>query len=83
MKKVLLTLIMVVTVAFCANAQSDGFLRDSNFANNNREGEDVNQIGLPKSHNSITDEAAPLGSGLIILTALGAGYAAARRKQTN
>ena len=37
--------------------------------------------GLPGTHGYEDDVTAPLGSGLLVLTALGAGYAVARRKR--
>ena len=81
MKKILLAIAFIFTLSFGVNAQSntDGFLdwadsdvgRDANWA-----------IVFPTSHFTNTDQdGAPLGSGLLILTALGAGYAAARKRK--
>ena len=77
MKKVLLSIALVMTMAFCANAQSDGWFV-SNDANYNRDGLSLD-TGMPPAHGQ--DIELPLGSGLIILGALGAGYAVARRKR--
>lgn len=62
-------------------AQSDGFFDGWN----NSEGREVNgegfdMPGLPAVHGS-EEDSAPLGTGLLILTALGAGYAVAKRKE--
>ena len=65
-----------------ANAQSDNFFRSSgNDGYENREGE---MPGFGFDHFTGNDQnggTSPVGSGLIILGALGAGYAVARRKK--
>ena len=85
MKKIILALAIVLTVGLTANAQRggrDSFFNDWNDVSNglDRDGGIV-MPGLPGSHGLDDDINAPLGSGLIILTALGAGYAVARRKR--
>lgn len=70
----LLSLIAPVT----ATAQSDGFFRGGNDNYQNRS-ESINDNG--GIHND--DFGAPLGSGLLILTAAGAGYAIARRRRNS
>ena len=76
MKKILLSLAIVMTMGFCANAQ-DGFIKGNN---NVRSEDDGTSLELPYQHNMDTDQSAtPLGSGLLILTALGAGYALRKR----
>ena len=73
------------------HAQSDGFFRDAgeysnrdgNAAyslNNQTFGSDVNG-GYNLNNQTFGQDPAPLGSGLLILTAVGAGYAAVRRKR--
>ena len=79
MKKILFAAVMVMTMAYSANAQNDAF-----FEWNTAETEIFRTTGfesllLPFSHGLDTDINAPLGSGLLILTALGAGYAIKRR----
>lgn len=62
------------------NAQSDGFFRGGNDNNLNRDGEiNINS----NTGNGITNDGfgAPVGSGLLILTAVGTGYAIARRRR--
>ena len=81
MKKILFAIAFVMMVSFGANAQSDGWFKasgDDNYSGRT----DASNITLPY-HNETTDQngSAPLGSGLIILGALGAGYAVARRRK--
>ena len=78
MKKILFAIALVVTMGFCANAQTDGFF--SKF-DNGYDDRDASAISLPTQHGYDTDQNAPLGSGLVILTALGAGYAVARKRK--
>ena len=80
MKKILFAIALTITLGLTANAQSytDSFVdwTDS----------DVNRtdiewaIILPTTHFTNTDQnGAPLGSGLLVLTALGAGYVVNKR----
>ena len=93
MKKFIITLLIMLSIAGLANAQI--FNRDS-FINGDSE---ENYFGrsfapvttittitpldpsLPGGHGWGYDIPAPLGSGLIILSALGAGYATAKRRK--
>ena len=81
MKRIILTLAILMTMVFCANAQSDGFFRsycDNDYTNRTED----NYFILPSAHGTNSDyNSVPLGSGLLILTALGAGYATKRRKK--
>ena len=81
MKKILFAIAFVMMMVI-ANAQSDGWFRSGNDSYNNRttDIEDAINNSTPGGHGIETDPA-PLGSGLIILGALGAGYAVARRKK--
>ena len=63
-----------------ANAQSDGWFRSGNDNYGGRDEITDALNGSMPGHSQTTDPA-PLGSGLIILGALGAGYAIARRKR--
>ena len=78
MKKFLVTLSIVITLGFGANAQtkSDGFFSYST-GEDNREGETVFPA-LP-GRGLEGDQDAPLGSGLLILAGLGVAYAARRK----
>ena len=78
MKKTLLTIAITLGLAFGASAQSDGFFGNWNNADNR----DVNgELPSLPNHGLSDNQDAPLGSGLLILTALGAGYAVAKRKE--
>ena len=70
-----------------ASAQSDGFFknyRDDVYGDRGGSGGDPLMPALPGggvgAYN--TDQGAPLGSGLLVLTALGAGYAVYRKKRS-
>lgn len=78
MKKILLVLSLVITIGFGASAQSDGWFKASGEDSYNERNA---SFGLPTEHGLTTDAPAPLGEGLLILTAMGAGYAIARRKR--
>lgn len=82
MKKILFTIALVMTMAFCANAQRDGFFGDWQYEE--RTMSDVeNGLALPNTAigSHLNSNAAPLGSGLLILTALGGCYVLIRKKQ--
>ena len=87
MKKILFAIAIVLTMSLTANAQG----RDSFFSNwdnglyNDRDGWG-DDLGLPGGNmlqggNSGNDVNAPLGSGLLVLTALGGVYALVRRQK--
>ena len=81
MKKILLAIALVLTMGFGAKAQiglTDAFFNDWAQSDMMR---DLTLINLPTDHGMTGDVSAPLGSGLLVLTALGAGYAVARRKR--
>ena len=84
MKKLFLILVWTLTVGFNMLAQSDSFFKTDNDDIYNRL-EDPTSLGLNLPHSNIgsttNEPAAPLGSGLLILTALGAGYAIRKRKK--
>ena len=81
MKKFLLS-IFILTLSLTASAQSynDSFV-DWTDSDVNRTANEW-AIILPTTHFTGTDQnGSPLGSGLLVLTALGAGYAAARKRK--
>ena len=80
MKKVFLTIALVITMAFGAHAQ-DGFFRGGEGDYSGSRNISGTLPGLPQQGVGATnnDQAAPVGSGLLVLTALGAGYAVARK----
>ena len=85
MKRTMLSFAILATMAFStmsANAQGNGF--DGFFGSENPGGDYGNGPEMPilPYHNlGSNQEAAPLGSGLVVLGALGAGYALLRRKE--
>lgn len=88
MKKILFAIAIVMTMSVVSNAQSDGFFRGyNNDIYNNRGTLDDAGLGLPGA-GMVTggtygnDQNTPLGSGLLVLTALGAGYAVYRKKRS-
>ena len=85
MKNILLAIAFIFTLSFGASAQSytDSFV-DWTDSDVNRTAVDW-AIVFPTTHFTGTDQnGSPLGSGLLILTALGAGYAVStRRKRKN
>ena len=77
MKKIVFSIALTITLGLTASAQShtDSFV-DWTDENSGRTLVDDWAIIFPAQHFSNTDqEGAPLGSGLLVLTALGAGYA--------
>lgn len=85
MKKLLLTIAVVLTMGLCANAQyaggMDSFFNDWNDVSNGLERDLFDIPNLPNAHGYQDDASAPLGCGLLVLTALGAGYAIRKRNQ--
>ena len=80
MKKILFAIAIVMTMGFAASAQ-DGFFKWNDGDNEIYRGSsDDFSFTLPTEHGYETDAQAPLGSGLLVLTALGAGYAVARKR---
>ena len=75
MKKILFAIAIIMTMVLNARAQRDGFF-SSYEATDDRDGV---SFALP-SHFGDTNESAPLSTGLLILTALGTGYAVAKKK---
>ena len=85
MKKIIFALALVLTIGFCANAQfggKDSFFTDWEDVSNGLDRLDSPTMpGIPNYHGMTDDVNAPLGSGLLVLTVLGAGYAVARKKK--
>ena len=81
MKKIFFAIVIIMTISLSANAQrgNDAFVTNWD-SNSNR----IDAIALTLPGSLIGDDSnypAPLGSGLLILTALGAGYAVAQRRR--
>ena len=84
MKKIIYAIALIMIMSVGANAQTDDFFEWNNLKDNNERYNDPTagiNFSLPLSHGSDDDAEAPLGTGLLILTALGAGYATARKKR--
>lgn len=82
MKKILLAIALVITLGLSASAQRDGFFNYENIYDNRSGGDNIDYFNLPQQNigSNYNEPGAPLGTGLLIMTALGAGYAVARRK---
>ena len=85
MKKILFTIALTITLGLTASAQfninTDAFFND--WEQSERLMDDGFSFVLPASHGFGEDTpSAPLGSGLIILSALGAGYTVSRRRNS-
>lgn len=79
LKALALSMIMTLGLALPMMAQTDNFFKSNNEdIYENRAGEPINVTG-----NKITNQQfnTPLGSGLLIMVAAGAGYVVARRKR--
>ncbi|MCQ2306849.1 MAG: hypothetical protein MJ000_04695 [Bacteroidales bacterium] len=80
MKKILLTIAITIGLITSAMAQSDGFFNDWKDFDNRDNGSDLPEL----PNGGLTgDQPTPLGGGLLILTALGAGYAVSKRRTKN
>ena len=83
MKKILLAIALVLTMGFGAKAQiglTDAFFND--WTQSDRLDIGGFSFVLPANHGFGEDTpSAPLGSGLIILSALGAGYALKKKHE--
>jgi len=84
MKKIIIAIAIVLTMTFGANAQSDWFISGLD----NSGSRDFSSEMLPLlvtggvgAWNDDQPATAPLGSGLLVLTALGAGYAAYKKRR--
>ena len=79
MKKVLVTLSLILTLGLGASAQSDAFFTYSDVNEQQRTGTELGATpGLPMRGQS-GDHSAPLGSGLLLLAGMGAAYALRRK----
>ncbi|MBO7073804.1 MAG: hypothetical protein J6W12_02695 [Bacteroidales bacterium] len=83
MKKILFAIAFVTMMAFGASAQRmDGFFGNYDNGYDDRgTGNSELILGAPNHNLTENTTGAPLGSGLLVLTALGAGYAVARKRK--
>ena len=81
MKKVILAAVLVMTICFGASAQRDGFFAGDNGGDISRASGDLPLLPKGGVGTENGDQpATPLGSGLLVLTVLGAGYALAKKR---
>ena len=87
MKKIFFAVALVLTIGLCADAQrggsKDGFFTNWDDVSNGLDkfddfGNGLRDPGFPGHGGG--DTPAPLGSGLVVLTALGAGYAIMKKR---
>ena len=84
MKRLILAIALIMALGFGAKVQynSDSFFMQWEDVSNGVEyTRDGGGPGFPGNHNGNDTPATPLGSGLVILGALGAGYAVAKRNK--
>lgn len=81
MKRIVISIALVLALGSCANAQKDGFFTSWDDVGNGLDRTGIEMPAVPGGHGGSGDVPAPLGTGLLILTALGGTYAITRRKQ--
>lgn len=74
MKRIVLSIALVLAFGLGANAQKDGFFNDWDDVSNGLDRTGIEMPSLPGGHGESGDVTAPLGTGLLILTALGGAY---------
>ena len=84
MKKFLFSIVLTITLGFTASAQFN--INTDSFFNDWEQSDRLDVGGfsfvLPSTHGfGVDTPSAPLGSGLLILGALGVGYAIARKRK--
>ena len=83
MKKTLITIAILLGLSLGAHAQGGlfgfGSTRESE-SYSSREG-NGSLMNLPDTHGASNDQAAPLGSGALLLIGFGAAYALKRKKK--
>lgn len=85
MKKIILSILFAIMMSFCANAQIDNIVTDWNEPYRWEENEMpwIPPYAVGTIVNDINAYETPLGDGLLILTALGAGYFLRKKKIKN
>ena len=85
MKKLTLTLAVILGITFSVSAQNRGLFdrgpqRESYDCYDNYGTRD-GMFNLPSSHGQTNDESAPLGGGALLLIGFGAAYAMKKRRK--
>ena len=85
MKKIILSIIFAIMMSFCANAQIDNIVIDwdESYRSTLDEMPWLPAVNVGSIYNDIPAYNGPLGDGLLILTALGAGYFLRKKKIKN
>ena len=83
MKKLALTIGIVLMMGLGASAQTSLLGKENSYDEGYRDGEDVTTpFILPGSHGGSDDvDATPLGTGIAVLTALGTAYLVGKRRR--
>ena len=83
MKKIIFAIAIVLTLGMTANAQGQKDAFVDSWDNSRGDWGGAIDLLLPTGAIGGTDNQSgtPLGSGLLVLTALGAGYAVARKRK--
>jgi len=84
MKKLALTIAIVLTMGLSSFAQDGGLLnRGVSFDKENSKGGGLRGggMGLPGDHGLVDDQDAPLGSGVAVLLALGGAYLVGKKRK--
>lgn len=82
MKKIFLAIAIVFMVSFGAKAQSDGFFREGGVDDYSGRTDSPTPLVPTGQVGTIPDTNAPIGSGLLVFTALGAAYALAGKRNS-
>ena len=82
MKRIVLSIALVLTLGLSVNAQSDGFFK-STYQDANEEARTGTVRATPgvPGFGVEDDVDAPLGSGLLLLAGMGAAYALRRKRK--
>lgn len=82
MKKLALTIAIVLGLSMTTFADGGGLFQRGNTPENSQENSSLRggMPGIP-GHGENTDQPAPLGSGIVLLTALGAAYGFAKKRR--
>ena len=82
MKKLALTLAIVLGLSMTTFADGGGLFQRGNTPENSQEGTSLrgDGPGLP-GHGENTDQPAPLGSGIAVLMGLGAAYLVSKKQR--
>ena len=78
MKRIVVSIAIVLTLGLSVNAQSDGFFSTS-YQEYGR-GASNELPALPRAGKDI-DQSAPVGSGLLLLAGMGAAYALRKKRK--